>query len=107
MSDLILLLAKNDTPLPTWSLFTIVALIMAGGVFTIWGAVANWDWFFNDQKAEMLVSMFGRGGARIVFGLLGVFILVAGVLLLLLLIYAVFQDESDAQAALRLWRFLL
>lgn len=57
--------------------FTI--LIIGCGIFSLLGAVQNWDWFFNNRKARPFVSIFGRLGARIFYAILGIFIIVIGV----------------------------
>lgn len=47
----------------------------AGG-FSVAGAYFNWDWFINNRRAWLFVK---RGGARVVYGLLGVFLMIVGV----------------------------
>ena len=39
-------------------LFVIVA-----GIFSLCGAIVNWDWYMNHRKARFLVRILGRGGA--------------------------------------------
>lgn len=51
--------------------------ILAGG-FTIVMAVMNDDWYFNNSKARLWVSIFGREGARWGLGILGAFIIGLG-----------------------------
>lgn len=53
------------------------------GVFSICGAVLNWDWFMNNRRARFFVSIFGRNGARMFYGLLGSALVVVGFLLAL------------------------
>lgn len=48
------------------------------GLFTIAAAVLDWEWFFTNRRAAPFVRVFGRSGARIFYGLLGVGILVLG-----------------------------
>jgi len=55
---------------------------MAGGVFTIWCAYKDYDWFMNNHKAWFFVKMFGRNGARIYYMGLGVFIVLCAVAML-------------------------
>jgi hypothetical protein len=50
------------------------------GVFTIAGAVCDWDWFMNSRRAQFFVGIFGRNGARVLYVLLGLFLLGAGTL---------------------------
>jgi hypothetical protein len=58
-------------------------LIVACGIFSVCGAVFDWDWFLNSRKAEFFVSMFGRSGARIFYVVLGLFLVIMGLLLTL------------------------
>jgi hypothetical protein len=54
--------------------------LVAAGVFSICGAVFDWDWFINSSKARFFVAILGRGGARIFYALLGIVIAVFGAL---------------------------
>ena len=56
-------------------------VIAATGLFSVAGAALDWDWFMNHRKAQRLVRLFGRGGARAVYAALGAGLLVAGVLM--------------------------
>lgn len=58
-------------------------ILMAAGVFSIAGAALDWDFFINSRKARLFVSLFGRNGARIFYGLLGTVITVIGLLITL------------------------
>ncbi|MGK7878734.1 MAG: immunity 17 family protein [Crocosphaera sp.] len=58
-------------------LFVIVA-----GVFSLCGAILNWDWYMNHRKARFLVKILGRGGARVFYGVLGLGLIILGGLLL-------------------------
>ena len=51
---------------------------VAAGIFSMAGAILNWNWFFNSRKAAFMVNMIGRTGARIFYGLLGAAIAVFG-----------------------------
>lgn len=96
MSDVdILFAAANEPPVPIWALGLVVLFIIASGVFTIRGAVANWDWFFDSGTAEPVVDFFGRKGARVVYFMLGCFITLMGFLLSLLCVYAVLKDQPS------------
>ena len=53
-------------------------IAVAAGIFSICGAVFNWDWFMTHRKAAFMVRIFGRSGARIFYGALGVFLLILG-----------------------------
>ena len=56
-------------------------MIAAAGLFSVAGAALDWDWFMNHRKAQRLVRLFGRGGARAVYAAPGAGLLVAGVLM--------------------------
>ena len=48
------------------------------GLFSILGAVKNWDFFMNNRKAYIWVKLFGRNGARIFYGILGFVVAIIG-----------------------------
>lgn len=48
------------------------------GLFSILGAVKNWEFFMNNRKAYIWVKLFGRNGARIFYGILGFVIAIIG-----------------------------
>jgi hypothetical protein len=48
------------------------------GIFTFCGGLFNWDWFMLNRRARLIVRIFGRGGARIFYMVLGVAILLTG-----------------------------
>jgi hypothetical protein len=52
------------------------------GVFVIAAALLDWDWFFHDYRAKFFVDIFGRDGARVFYGILGLFILFLGFILI-------------------------
>ncbi|MEO0375214.1 MAG: immunity 17 family protein [Cyanobacteria bacterium P01_A01_bin.17] len=54
---------------------------IACGVFSICGAVTDWDWFMNNRRARLFVRLLGRTGARLFYGLLGSCLIILGVLL--------------------------
>jgi hypothetical protein len=53
-------------------------ICLLGGLFALVASVKNWDWFFTNRKTRFFVTLFGRTGARIVYALLGVFLVVLG-----------------------------
>lgn len=55
-------------------------LLLAAGGFSLLGAVNDWDWFFASYKAQRMVNLFGRKGARVVYGLIGAFIILIGIM---------------------------
>jgi hypothetical protein len=60
----------------------IMIFAIGGGLFSIAGAVFDWDWFMNNGKARFFVNLFGRDAARIFYGMLGLFLIGLGVLAL-------------------------
>ena len=46
-------------------------LLLFAGLFSIGGAVSDWDWFMNNSRARFFVQVFGRNGARVFYVLLG------------------------------------
>lgn len=58
-------------------------ILVAAGLFSICGAVLDWDFFINSRKARFFVSTLGRTGARVFYGILGLVIVVMGALITL------------------------
>ena len=58
-------------------------LVAAFGVFTIWAAASDQDWFMRHPKASLFVALFGRTGARAFYILLGGTLVVVGALVAL------------------------
>lgn len=58
-------------------------ILVAAGIFSICGAALDWDFFINSRKARFFVAVFGRTGARIFYGVLGLVIVVMGALITL------------------------
>lgn len=56
-------------------------VLAAAGVLAIVGAWQDWDWFMNSRKAALWVRLFGRGGARVFYAVLGFAIVGLGVAL--------------------------
>ncbi|MBN2694820.1 immunity 17 family protein [bacterium] len=52
--------------------------IIIGGVFTITCAMADFDWFMNNSRAKLFVTIFGRNGARIFYIILGIILVFLG-----------------------------
>ena len=57
-------------------------LFIAVGIFGLCAACFDWDWFMNGRKARLVVSLVGRTGARVFYGLLGTGFVVAGALVM-------------------------
>jgi hypothetical protein len=54
----------------------VVAMALGGFLTAV--AAFNWDWYFQLPKARWLESWCGRRGVRILFGLVGVALIVLG-----------------------------
>lgn len=52
-----------------------------GGMFAIFCAVMDYDWFMNNSRAWGFVKLFGRNGARVFYILLGLFLIVMSMFL--------------------------
>ncbi len=55
-------------------------IIVGAGVFSICGAVLDWEFFMGSRKAQFFVNLIGRNGARWFYGLLGAALVIVGVL---------------------------
>ena len=58
-------------------------IFLGAGIFSMTAAAADWDWFLNHRKARVFVFLLGRTGARVLYFLLGAFLLGLGVATLL------------------------
>lgn len=52
--------------------------LLIGG-FCIAAAVFDWNFFFNARRAAPIVKIFGRNGARIFYGIIGLIFIIAGI----------------------------
>tara|TARA_R110002050_G_scaffold204327_2_gene339711 strand:- start:17608 stop:17820 length:213 start_codon:yes stop_codon:yes gene_type:complete len=55
-----------------------VIITISGGAFAIIASIFNWDFFFENRKAQLFLKLFGRNGARIFYSALGLFLLYIG-----------------------------
>ncbi len=55
--------------------------IIFAGIFSIFCAYKDYDWFMNNYRARPFVKLFGRDGARRFYIGLGIFIIVCGLAL--------------------------
>lgn len=55
-------------------------LFAIAGLFALAVAVCNWNWFFRRQQSQALVIIFGRDGARLVYGVVGTAVLLLGMM---------------------------
>ena len=58
-------------------------LLVAAGISSICGAAFDRGFFMESRKARFFVTIFGRTGARVVYGILGLAIVVMGTLITL------------------------
>ena len=54
--------------------------MIALGVFLLSGVTFQWRWFVNGRKYGRMVEAFGETAPRILYGLLGLVLLVFGIL---------------------------
>jgi hypothetical protein len=54
-------------------------IFIAAGLFSMAGGIFGWEWFLNSRKARLWVKLFGQGGARVFYVLLGLGIAGLGV----------------------------
>ncbi len=57
-------------------------LMVVFGIFLIIAAITNWEWYFKQRRAQSMIRMMGRNGARWFYGALGVFFAVFAALVL-------------------------
>jgi small neutral amino acid transporter SnatA (MarC family) len=60
--------------MPLWA----TALFILAGLFSIAGALFNWEWFMTNYKAAVFVRILGRSGARILYAILGLLLAALG-----------------------------
>jgi len=53
-------------------------LFMLFGLLMFGAALFNWEYFFTQRKAQMLVKFAGIVGARLIYALLGLFFTLFG-----------------------------
>lgn len=58
-------------------------IVIAMGLFSLLGAILDWDWYMNHRKARFIVKILGRKGARIFYAILGLGLIVLATLLAL------------------------
>ena len=61
----------------------IYVLLFIGGLITLLGAILNWTWIFRSRRSKSIVSTFGLSGARIIYGIVGLALMVLSVLSML------------------------
>ena len=56
-------------------------IVILCGVFCIWCAYKDYDWFMNNYKARPLVKLLGRNGARVFYIIIGIVFVIGGILI--------------------------
>jgi len=56
-------------------------IFVVGGIFSIVCAVMNFNWFMENRKAKLFVTLLSRNGARIFYSIIGAGLVVAGFLM--------------------------
>ena len=74
---MISLLAKAD---PTDQ--GLAVIFIAAGIYAVIAAWRNWSWFFAFRITAMFVVILGRKGARILYAVLGCFLIACGILII-------------------------
>ena len=59
------------------TVFSALFAVLAG-LFAIFCAWKDYDWFMEHRKARFFVAIFGRDGARIFYGILGLLMMGMG-----------------------------
>lgn len=60
--------------------YFILLLFILLGLFSLIAAIRDLDWYFQTSGAMTFVKWFGRKGARIFYGLLGLGLITSGVM---------------------------
>ena len=50
-------------------------LAFIGGAITLIGVILNWEGMYKNRRARIIVSSFGMTGARIIYGIIGLFLM--------------------------------
>ena len=53
-------------------------IIVAARLFSLCAAALDWNLFMQSRKAQWIVGIFGRNGARVFYGILGLGLMVLG-----------------------------
>ncbi|MFZ2958861.1 MAG: Imm17 family immunity protein [Candidatus Ozemobacteraceae bacterium] len=58
-------------------------LFVAIGIFSICGAIFEWNFFMNHRKAQFLINLVGKTATRVFYGALGILLTIMGSLMAL------------------------
>ncbi len=59
-----------------------ILLFMAPGLLSLAAAVSGCRWFLESRSASTARSFFGKNGARLYYGIVGLLLIVAGAVIL-------------------------
>jgi hypothetical protein len=60
--------------------YLVLTIFVLTGSISLTAAIFNFDWYFRSRKAATFVENFGRNGARVFYGLLGIALISSGIL---------------------------
>jgi small neutral amino acid transporter SnatA (MarC family) len=60
--------------------YLVLAIFVLSGAVALAAAIFDFDWYFQSQRASTFVNWFGRAGARLFYGLLGLALIAAGIM---------------------------
>ena len=63
-------------------------LLSAIGAYALLGSILNWDMLIRSPRAGKVTRVFGEKGARMIYGVIGAFLLLLGVIDLILLLFS-------------------
>jgi len=49
------------------------------GIIITWCAANNYDWFMESTRMHVILGMFGRGGLRVIYIIIGVILIILGI----------------------------
>ena len=55
-------------------------LLFIGGLITLLGSILNWTWIYKSRRSKSIVSTFGLSGARLIYGIVGLALMIINVL---------------------------
>ncbi len=60
------------------NLLALFYLMIGVGILILVAALTNWAWFFKQRRAQSLIKLVGRNGARVFYGVMGALFCVIG-----------------------------
>ena len=59
--------------------YFMIIIFAITGIIALLAALFNWGWFFSAQNAQYVVKLYGRQKARIIYGALGLVLILMAV----------------------------